>query len=97
MAANKKNLTKKIVGRKKVLIGKIFHNSFCPIRRTGDQVNYRKYLMIAAIVSALIFPEYVFTGLGVVLLIVVILFFVVDIVFDIYIVAVYLIQWFREK
>lgn len=53
--------------------------------------------MIAAIVSALIFPEYVFTGLGVVLLIVVILFFVVDIVFDIYIVAVYLIQWFREK
>ncbi len=60
-------------------------------------MNYKKYLMIAIIVFALIFPEYVFTGLGVVLLIVVIVFFVVDIVFDIYIVAVYLIQWFREK
>ena len=60
-------------------------------------MNYKKYLVIAAIVFALIFPEYVFTGLGVVLLVVVIILFVIEFAFDIYIVVVYLVQWFREK
>lgn len=60
-------------------------------------MNYKKYLLIAAIVLMLIFPEYVFTGLGVVLLIIVIVFFVVDLVFDIYIFIVFLLRWFREK
>ncbi|MEA3417897.1 MAG: hypothetical protein U9Q90_00755 [Campylobacterota bacterium] len=60
-------------------------------------MNYRKYLMIAAIVIALIFPEYVLTGLGIVLLIIVIVFFVIDFAFDIYIFIVFLIRWFREK
>ena|GEM_PF-4532329 len=60
-------------------------------------MNYGKYLMIAAIVFALIFPEYVLTGLGVVLLIVVIILFVIEFAFDIYIVVVYLVQWFKEN
>ena len=53
--------------------------------------------MIAAVVFTLIFPEYVLTGLGVVLLVVVIILFVIEFAFDIYIVVVYLVQWFREK
>jgi hypothetical protein len=61
-------------------------------------VKYRKYLIITVVtVLALIFPEYLLSGLGILLLLVVVLFFVVDIIFDIYIVAVYLIQWFKEK
>ncbi len=60
-------------------------------------MNYKKYLMIAAIVLILIFPEYVLTGLGVVLLIIVIVFFVVDLVFDIYIFIVFLMRWYRER
>ena len=54
-------------------------------------MNYKKYLLVAAVASVLIFPEYVFTGLGVVLLIIVIVFFVVDLVFDIYIFIVFLV------
>ena len=60
-------------------------------------MNYKKYLLIVAVALTLLFPEYVFTGLGVVLLIVVIVFFVVDLVFDIYIFTVFLVRWFREK
>ena len=56
-----------------------------------------KYITIIAIILTLIFPEYVFTGLGVVLLVIVIIFFVVDIVFDIYILIVFLVQWIKAR
>lgn len=60
-------------------------------------MNYKKYLLIAAVALILLFPEYVLTGLGVVLLIIVIVFFVVDLVFDIYIFIVFLMRWYRER
>ncbi|MEA3456116.1 MAG: hypothetical protein U9R26_06385, partial [Campylobacterota bacterium] len=60
-------------------------------------MNYKKYLMIAAIILMFIFPEYIFTGLGVILLVIVIVFFVVDIAFDIYIFVVFLIRWLKER
>ena len=60
-------------------------------------MDYKKYLMVAAIALMFIFPEYVFTGLGIVLLVIVILFFVVDIVLDIYIIIVFVIRWFKER
>ncbi len=56
-----------------------------------------KYITIIAIILTLIFPEYVFTGLGAVLLVIVIIFFVVDIVFDIYILIVFFVQWIKDR
>ncbi len=45
----------------------------------------KKILWITALLSMILFPEYVFTGLGIILLVVIILLFIVDIALDVYI------------
>ena len=43
------------------------------------------------------FPKYLFTALGILLLIVIIVFFIVEFAFDIYIVIAVIAKWFRNK
>ena len=59
--------------------------------------NYKKYLIISAIVLTLIFPEYMFTGLGIIGLIVILLLIIADIAFDIYIIVALFIENLRKK
>ena len=59
--------------------------------------NYKKYVMIVILLLTLMFPEYIFGSLAVVLIIVAILLLVADIVFDVYIIVVIFIENFRKK
>jgi hypothetical protein len=58
---------------------------------------YKKYLIFALIAGAILYPEYILTGLGVIVLVIVILFFVVDLIFDLYIFVAYIMKWLRER
>lgn len=53
--------------------------------------------MIVILLLTLMFPEYIFGSLAVVLIIVAILLLVADIVFDVYIIVVIFIENFRKK
>ena len=60
-------------------------------------MGYKKYLLIALGLFMLVYPNYFFGALGVILLVIVILIFVIDIVVDIYLVIAFFIQRFRER
>jgi hypothetical protein len=61
----------------------------------------KKYMVrlaiAAAVVFFMVFPEYLFTILGILLLIVILVFFIVEFAFDIYIVIAVITKWFRDK
>ena len=52
---------------------------------------YKKYIMIALFLSMVIFPDYFFTALLVMLLVAIILVFLVDIVVDVYLIVIFFI------
>ena len=60
-------------------------------------MSIKKFLLITALSSMFIFPEYVFTGLFVILIVAIMLLFIVEIGLDIYIVFAFLRQWLKEK
>jgi hypothetical protein len=64
---------------------------------TGVRIHYKRYLVIAGIVLALIFPKYVFGGIGILLLALVIILFIVDVVLDVYLIVIFMIQHYKDK
>jgi hypothetical protein len=63
----------------------------------GVLIHYKRYLVIAGIVLALIFPKYVFGGIGIFLLVLVIILFIVDVVLDVYLIVIFMIQHYKDK
>jgi len=51
-----------------------------------QSMNYKKYLMIVLLVLTLIYPEYIFGGLAILVLIIFLLIVIADVILDIYIV-----------
>ena len=60
-------------------------------------MNYKKYLTITIILGALIYPEYVFGAIAIILAVLLILFVIVDLVLDIYILVVAFIDSFKGR
>ncbi len=60
-------------------------------------MNYKKYLLIAILISAIIFPEYVFGGLAILVLVIFLIIVIADVVLDIYIVIALFIEHLKKK
>ena len=65
---------------------------------TGKEaMNYKKYLMIAILILTLIYPEYIFGGLAILVLIIFLIIVIADVVLDIYIVIALFIEHLKKK
>ena len=60
-------------------------------------MNYKKYLMIAILILTLIYPEYIFGGLAILVLIIFLIIVIADVVLDVYIVIALFIEHLKKK
>ena len=60
-------------------------------------MNYKKYLIIPIIIGTLLYPEYVFGTIAIILAVLLILFVIVDLVLDVYILVVAFIDSYKGK
>ena len=58
---------------------------------------YKWFVIIISVVMTLIYPEYVFGAIGVLLLVIILLLVVIDVVADVYIIVAVFLQRFRDK
>ncbi|OQX49990.1 MAG: hypothetical protein B5M46_02330 [Epsilonproteobacteria bacterium 4484_20] len=58
---------------------------------------YKWFVIIISVAVTLIYPEYVFGAIGILLLVIVLLLVVIDLVVDVYIVVAVFLQKFRDK
>ena len=60
-------------------------------------MHYKKYLIIAILILALIYPEYIFGGLAIFVLIVFLIIVLADVILDVYIVIALFIEHYKKK
>ncbi len=59
---------------------------------------YRKRILIVSLLTTmLVYPNYFFGAIGVLIAVLVLGLFVLDIVLDVYIIGAYFVEWYRER